>query len=189
MMNATLFDKLIPLLIDETLRAASQRTTDSPLARLKFWYYDTCAPQCYFLAHAITESERQTILDQRGRNALYDIWDGTGSIEFDIGIDESTPAFGLLARVYEFMCSPEDRHQQASRHLAQQLSRKLNELDWSSHCPVTDDFVVYAQNGTDYGCDCYEDLCASVPEAKLRLLRDRRLLGPDSDYDYCSLPK
>jgi hypothetical protein len=186
-----LFERLLPLLVDETLAQVRALSLDGPLARLKLWYYDTHAPACYFLAHGITQRERQRMLDNDGREALYQIWDGTGSIEFEIGLSGASRP--LLEQVYERMAYDPDEGgelqegeygESLSGVLAQMFARRLNEIDWAQYCAVTDDFIVYSQNGTDYGCYCYEDLCASVPTEKLDLLRSRRLMGPGEQYAY-----
>ena len=106
MSNNELFNALLPLLVDEVLENLSRLETDSPLCRLKFWYYDTCAPSCYYLAEGLTEVQRSQLLTDQGRNALYEIWDGgSGNVEFDLGGQPDSPTHSLLARVYSLMSS------------------------------------------------------------------------------------
>ena len=188
MSNHELFDALVPLLVDEVLEKLSRLETDSPLCRLKFWYYDTCAPSCYYLAEGLTEVQRSQLLTDQGRNALYEIWDGgSGNVEFDLGGQPDSPTHSLLARVYSLMSSDDldemGQGHEGRRALVQKVALQLNAMDLSTKYSVTDDFVAYAQNGTDYGCDTYEDICASVPESKLELLRSRKLMGPGERYD------
>jgi len=175
-------DPLIPILAKEVAAKLSKIARDVTISRLKIWYYDTHAPCCYFLGDVLTERGRAKCLAESGRNALYEIWDRVGSIEFGIGEDDDSPSIPMLAKVYEMMCSDQDKDEQSSRILAQKLSWRLNETDWLQHGSVTDDFIVYAQNGTDSGCDTYEDLIESVPTQKIQMLRQRDLVGPGASY-------
>lgn len=188
-----LISEAVPILADEVCAIAMRLRTSSPMFRLKFWYYDTCAPCCYFLAHGLTAVERDDILRHDGINAGYEIWDKTGSIEFDIGdlIERETHSKAIMAKAYMYMSMDRQERNAAgltddarvmSRLIAQRLSWHLNQLNWQNVCSVTDDFIVYAQNGTDYGCDCYEDMVASVPGQKLELLRQRGFLGQGARY-------
>ena len=113
-------------------------------------------------------------------------------MEVTVGLKDESRCKPYFAQAYEMMgLSVQERKianlceqaNEASRLLAQALSRHLNELDWSEVCPVSDDFIVYAQNGTDRGCDGYEDLIASVPKQKLELLIARGFMGAGSAYD------
>lgn len=188
-----LIAEAVPMLAAEVCTIAKRLRISSPMFRLKFWYYDTCAPCCYFMAHGLTASERDDILRHDGISAGYNIWDQTGSIEFQIGdfSEQETPSKAIMAKAYAYMSMGREERKAAgltddalvmSRLIAQRLSWHLNQLDWQNVCSVTDDFIVYAQNGTDYGCDCYEDIVASVPRQKLELLRQRGFLGEGSRY-------
>jgi hypothetical protein len=188
-----LIAEVVPILADEVFAIATRLRTPSPMFRLKFWYYDTCAPCCYFLAHGLTASERDDILRYDGINAGSNLWNRMGSIEFDVGdlSERETPSKALMAKAYEYMAMDSDERNAAgltadalvmSRLIAQSLSWHLNQVKWQQVCSVTDDFIVYAQNGTDYGCDCYEDIVASVPGQKLELLRSRGFLGLGERY-------
>jgi len=185
--------EVVPLLAEEVFAVVTRLRTPSPMFRLTFRYYDTCAPSCYFLAHGLTASERDDILRYDGINAGSNLWNKTGSIEFDVGdlSERATPSKALMTKAYEYMAMDSDEHNAAgladdacvmSRLIAQSLSRHLNQVEWHEVCSVTDDFIVYPQNGTDYGCDCYEDIVASVPGKKLDLLRSRGFLGLGERY-------
>ena len=187
-----LINDSLPIMVSEVLAHAKELKLSSPLARLKFWYYDTCAPKCYFIGSALTEADRVRILRDDGVNAAYNLWNGSGSIEITVGLKDESQCTPYFAQAYEMMgLSAQERENanlseqanEVSRLLAQALSRHLNKLDWSEVCSVTDDFIVYAQNGTDRGCDCYEDITASVPKQKLELLIARGLMGEGSNYD------
>jgi hypothetical protein len=188
-----LITEAVPILADEVCATAMRLRVSSPMFRLKFWYYDTHAPCCYFLAHGLTAADRDDSLRHDGINAGYNIWDQTGSIEFDIGdlSERETPSKAFMAKAYEYMSMDRNERNAAgltddalvmSRLIAQRLSWHLNQLNWQKVCSVTDDFIVYAQNGTDYGCDCYEDIVASVPGQKLELLRQRGFMGQGDRY-------
>ncbi|MFN7735297.1 MAG: hypothetical protein ACK5O8_04210, partial [Pirellula sp.] len=148
-----LISESVPALADEVLAAAMRLRISSPMFRLKLWYYDTHAPCCYFLAHGLTVAERDDILRYDGINAGYNIWDQTGSIEFDIGdlSERETPSKPFMAKAYEFMSMDRSARNAAgltddalviSRLIAQRLSWHLNQLSWQNVCNVTDDFIV-----------------------------------------------
>lgn len=181
----------LPSMATEVVAQARRLRIDSPLCRLKFWYYDTCAPSCYLLGDALRAADRERIVATEGINAGDQLWDGSGPIEISVGLSDDSPCTSVLAKAYNAMCMDASELHAAglpesaaymSRWLAQSLSRYLNEPGWDTVCPVTDDFIVYAQNGTDYGCDCYEDIVASVPSEKLDLLRSRGFLGHGDYY-------
>ena len=64
-----LIDESLSLMVSEVVEQAENLKLSSPLARLKFWYYDTSAPKCYFSGSAITEADRVRILRDDGINA------------------------------------------------------------------------------------------------------------------------
>ena len=187
-----LIDESLSLMVSEVVEQAENLKLSSPLARLKFWYYDTSAPKCYFSGSAITEADRVRILRDDGINAAYNLWDGPGSIEITVGLKDESQCKSYFSQAYEMMSlSAQERKianlseqaNEVSRLISQALSRHLNQFDWSEVCSVTDDFIVYAQNGTDRGCDCYADIVASVPKQKLELLIARGLMGAGHNYD------
>lgn len=178
-MQSDLIEELVPELSQATIEGMKELSLDSPIARVKFWYYDTSASECYFLADVLTLKEREELLASNGTDALEDIWNENGSKEFEVDGRGNPRSQELLVAYYKVL----EQDEKATQLLAQRLSWRLNETGVDG-VAVTDDFIAYAQNGTDYGCDCYEDLIASVPEAKLELLRARKLMGSGENYDY-----
>lgn len=59
--------------------------------------------------------------------------------------------------------------------MVQRVAAKLNTLDWSTIAPVTDDFVVFPADGSHTVGDDFEDMQASVPAERLKLLKSRKL--------------
>lgn len=179
-------EPLVPLLVKEIADKLSRIPRDTNLCRLKIWYYDTCAPCCYFLGDALTEVDRTKYLAELGKNALDEIWLEGSTYNFGIGDTRGTRSFDLLASVYRMMCSDDsDEFKQghlARRAIVQKVAMQLNSIDLTGSYNVTDDFVAYAQNGTDVGCDTYEDLIESFPPQKIQMLRQRELLGPGASY-------
>lgn len=59
----------------------------------------------------------------------------------------------------------------------QSVCRQFNEIDWSPHCEVTDDFVVAPGDGSMHFDDDEPDLRLSIPAPKLQTLQQRGFLG------------
>lgn len=168
-------EELVPLLAQEAIAAFEQQSFASPVVRLKLYYYDTCAPSCYFLGHALTAADRTAIMESDGPNALETLWRRDRGAEVMLGTSEGTRTSALLTSLYEMMSEEEDAS--LSRQLATRLCVYLNSLAWPSSLTISDDFVAYPTNGTDHGCDVYDDICNAIPAGTLVLLRDRGFLG------------
>src|SRR5579872_2776905 len=143
------FGALLPLLVDEIPRAVGVVAKGEPICRIILWYYDTSAPCCYFLADAIPASHSGRVA---GRFYLQNHSpEGAKRIEAMIGHDPALPSFSLFAQVYQLLCTKGqmDAAFERFRTFAQSLALELNGVDWSPHCCVTDDFVIYPLNGTD----------------------------------------
>jgi hypothetical protein len=170
------FPPLLPLLIDEIPRTLGAEAGRKRLCRVILWYYDTSAPCCYFLADAMPDSYRRKDV-RRGYLTDY-ASDQKPRIEAMIGTDPALPSYSLFAKVYQLLCTKGrmDESFARLRTFAQDVCGKLNRTDWSPFCSVTGDFVIYPQNGTDYYCGTEEDIGASIPTAKKKLLRSRGLL-------------
>ncbi len=179
-------EPLIPVLVKEITDHLSTIARDVTLCRLKMWYYDTCAPCCYYLGDALTEEDREKYLAESGKDALYEIWEGERTFDFGIGETPNSQSFDLLASVYRMMSSDDlgefKRGHVARRSIVHKVAMQLNSIDLTCFCCVTDDFIAYAQNGTDDGIDTYEDLIESVPHHKIEMLRQRELLGPGASH-------
>jgi hypothetical protein len=60
------------------------------------------------------------------------------------------------------------------RSMMHRVASRLNDLDWSTTLPTTDDFVVAAIDRIGYWL--FEDMALSIPPAKREMLRKRHLL-------------
>jgi hypothetical protein len=175
------FSPLLPLLTDEIPRLVGAAAKRDRLCRVILWYYDTSAPCCYFLADAMRDTfrTREFAGGKHGTRYLtwYDHEPYKTWIQPMIGRDAASPSFPLFAKIYALLCTDGcmDEPLARFRTFAQRVAFELNMVDWSRHCPVTDDFVVYPQNGTDYGCGTAEDIALSIPLAKRELLTARGL--------------
>ncbi len=175
---AAVISELVPLLIDETISTLQRKKLKSPLARIKMYYYDTCAPCCYLQCNALTIAKRQELLDTTGPQAISEIWRSDEGIEFTLGLNKKSPSFPLMATLYE-MLSAED-NATLTRRLATELSIAMNRYAWPETLSISDDFVAYPTNGTDHGCYVYEDFCKAIPAKRRALLTKRELLGKDN---------
>lgn len=170
-----IIDELVPLLAEDTFSALGNAHSDSPYVRLKLYYYDTHAPSCYLLGYALTDAGRSSIMGSDGPGALRNIWCDDKNVEVELGLSGAPRLLQLLADLYDLMGNDES----LSRELATRLSMHLNAVKWPEIVSIADDFVSYPANGTDHGCDVYEDIRNSVPAKKLSLWRSRGFLGKD----------
>jgi len=179
----SIINQLVPLLAEDTFSALANAHCDSPIVRLKLYYYDTHAPSCYLLGYALTETCRSSIMETDGPEALRNLWCDDKSVEVELGLSGERRMLQLLADLYDLMCESES----LSRELATRLSIHLNSIKWPETVSTADDFVAYPTNGTDHGCDVYEDICNCVPAEKLSLWRSRGFLG-EGELDWDARP-
>lgn len=62
------------------------------------------------------------------------------------------------------------------REMLQRACGRLNLLDWKGIAAVTEDFVVFPADWSHMFCDDYGDMLASVPAAKIEVLRRRSVI-------------
>lgn len=175
-----LIESLVGPLVQETALAFSKLAFASPVVRFRVEYYDTCAPAAYFLCHALTAREREEILSSVGEEALRMIWDSHRGTEIILGRSDATKP--LLAKLYEQLCA--EPNATLTRKMATRLCETLNTILWPENLQVADEFIAYSANGTDHGCDVYEDICNAVPDEKRELLSQLGLMGrKERDWD------
>jgi hypothetical protein len=184
---------LAPLLVEAIPQAIASLKPTRPIAVVRISYYNTCAPSTYLSLRTVSAECRARVLASKGRNAPFYLWSsgeecGDGNI--DIPPEEPSdagykPIAELCAQVYDLLCEDEkeDEHMGLFRQMIQQVALQLNSRDWKPICPVTDDFVVTAADGSQHFADDYEDLVNSIPADRLALLRSRGLLGPGENWD------
>lgn len=181
-----LFRSLANILYQEIPRSIAQIASPVELCNVKLRYFDTSAPAFYYDACPMRTTFRNELLITKGRDALFYVWDegvDKGVKNFDVPAADS-PARAICKQIQRWRCDDETIGE--GRDLLRQfvcgLCRRLNQLPWHTFATVSDDFVIYPQNGTDSGIDCYEDIIESIPIEKIRLLRERELLGPGRSY-------
>lgn len=194
------FDALVPLLVDAIPAAVASLKPTKPICILRLYFFDTHAPCAYLLLKSTSTDERTRVLAEGSTFHLWAAGEGCGDEVVTLPPDR--PEEGKLAamvrlaylflwpssrlllkiefhlmKVYDLLCEDEDEYMAAYREMLREVARQLNAKDWSKVCPVTDDFVVVPADGSQhFGGEDYEDLVASVPSARLALLRSRGLL-------------
>jgi len=181
------FETLESRLLEVVPKAIGALKVKQPVCSLRLYYYDTHAPgDDYGVDLRLLSADRRTALvAAHGRDAPFYLWaageeacDGPST---NLG---AHPGLGrLFRRVYRIMSDADEEEEVVAqlRDVLQRVSMRLNAADWSSVCPVTDDFVVATADGSQVFADDFEDLERSIPTARLDLLRARGLLGPDGD--------
>lgn len=189
MKSSEILSELRPLLIDAIPRAVGSLRLKSPAAVLRIYYFDTTAPCGYLTLRIITEKGRAKLLKQKGRDATYYLW-SSGEVTFDKEIDlpneglkfkSNKRMIELFAALYDRLM---DRTLASYRKMLQEVARTLNSKDWRRTCPVTDDFAIATADGSQAFADEHGDLVKSIPPDRLKLLRQRGLLGPGRDWDH-----
>jgi hypothetical protein len=187
----TPFESLVPLLVDAIPRAVASMKLRKPICAVRIYYYDTHAPCTYLLLQTVSADCRANVLASKGRNAPYYLWGsgeacGDGEVELPSKHSSSKTRkqiATLFQKVYDLLCEDEDENMVAFREMLQQVARELNSKDWTTICPVTDDFVVIPADGSVHFGDDYQDIAASVLADRLDLLRSRGFLGPGETWD------
>jgi len=182
----SVFDQIQTLLVREIPKAISQASPATPMAILRICYYDTHAPLTYLDFRCVSEAERNAIVKKKGKYVLNDLWSVVEEPgvrpNLDLPADPPTSAADkkltqLFAQIYEILSEDEDEGMTQFRSALQSVCRQLNDIDWSAHCEVTDDFVVAPGDGSAHFDDDEPDLRLSIPAQKLATLQQRGFLG------------
>jgi hypothetical protein len=181
MSELKVFRELAPLLVEAIPQVVACRRPPRSLCRLRVYYYDTHAPCTYLVLQPATADWRAELLARHGKKAPLHYWASWADGGDLPGIDLDGP--GRLAElfedVYTLLCEDEAKHMVAFRDMLQRMCGELNNRDWHSFCPVTDDFVVVPADGSAYFTDDQPDIVRSIPTARLELLRSRGLGLPE----------
>jgi hypothetical protein len=185
---------------DTLLAAAEERLVDlvppavlalnicEPVYCLRIWYFSGANDE-YRLPSLLLapESARQQTIAEYGSTAPHYLWcadeltgDQIGAHTVETADEELAD---LLRRWYDLQPGDDDTEELAPlRAMVQRVAARLNTRSWSE-LPVTDDFVVFAADGTYEFCDDFGEMTASVPADRIELLRSRKLLGESEWYD------
>jgi hypothetical protein len=184
----TVFESLVPRLVDAIPRSVGAIGLTEPICCLRIYYYDTHAPCAYLVLRPVDESFRSKVLAEKGGDALYYLWASAEDMKGDApeatlgDVEADSANRDLFRRIYDLLSEDEDRYMPIYRKALQKASYQLNLMDWRSVCRVTDDFVVAPADGSQCFADDYPDIAQSVPAARLELLRSRGLLGPGEEW-------
>lgn len=181
--------QLEKLLVREIPAAVQAANLTEPVYCARIWYNGTESDEdAVPWLMLVKESARRKFIEKQGEeHAPYYIW----------GADEvSCPAQAfqvhlsherlqdLYSTWYQYLSNVDDDDElQPFREMIQQVSRTLNELDWKSIAPVTDDFVVAPADGSHTFCDDLGDVLASVTPRQLELLQSRKLI-PSEEMEF-----
>lgn len=177
-------EKLLAAAIPRAVKAAK---ITEPVYCLRIWYNGTdSAEDAVPWLMLVKESTRKKFQVQHGEQAPDYIW---GADEVTLpglacNVDiASKQLAGLYRTWYDWLCDVEDDEAlQPFREMIQRVAKKLNTLRWQELAPVTDDFVVFAADGSHTFCDDQGELLASISQKQYTLLQKRRLL-PESEID------
>lgn len=181
MANINTYETLECALMDEIPKAVKNACRDEIFYCLRIYYDGTDTPREDFATRLrlLKQDHRQACLASGSEPAwvLY-LADETDCEEHgpDLSLADSEQIRGLCGRVYQRMCEDELFHLKQLRRTVQRVAKKLNCLDWSPYCKVTDDFIVYAADGSHTFCDDFVEMARSVPLRRILMLRFRKLI-------------
>ena len=160
-----------------------------PVYCLRLWYYEGGGDGGRLPSVLLApDAARRRALAEHGNTAPHYLWcadeltgSSTGAFSAEtVDVELS----GLMQRWHARPSSGDDAEDLAPvRAMVQRAAARLGEIAWASHAPVTDDFVVFAADGTHTFCNDYAEMVASVPADRIALLRSRRMLGDKTWYD------
>jgi hypothetical protein len=157
-----------------------------PVYCLRIWYYgsdvvDDRVPDVMLPK----ESVRAHALAHRGETAPTYIWGADELLDNDLSYRarfQDRTLCSLFDRWFKLIDRelPEGPDELLPlQKMTQRIATRLNGLDWKQYAKVTDDFIVFAADGSHNYCDDYAEMVASVPAQTIALLRSQRMLGTD----------
>lgn len=159
------------ILIAEIPKAVKAARLTDPVYCLRIWYNGTDSMEDA-IPHLllVKDSTRQAFVKEHGKNVVLlseYLWCADeATADEDWSYDVSLPEAKLLPPYkvwYTYLCDQDDDEElQPFREMVQRVSKQLNQLDWKSIIPVTDDFVVFPADGSHTFCDDLGDLQASI---------------------------
>lgn len=180
--------KLVTLI---PIRVQSLEISD-PVYCLRIWYYGTDAfgdrvPTLMLCS----EANRRKVVAAKGDTAPHYLW-CADELPDDHSSDIKDGAVTALCRRWYSKIGeqqPEEVELLRFRQMIQRVAKRLNQLPWNEYASVTDDFVVFAADGSHTYCADYDEMLASVPDERVELLRSRKLLGTRYWYTLSTEPE
>lgn len=182
------YKKLIPVLSKAVVLAASRMEVAEPLFCMRLYFYDTHAPADDYgvVVRCVAERLReQVIADDDPIEAPDSLWhptlgvaseEGDGVYELDL---TSTPKVQqIFQEIYESIADSEEENMPKLRAALRKTAAKLNKATWPDNIQLTDDFVVFPADGSDFfGGEYLADLEESLPKKTVTLLKKRGYLS------------
>ncbi len=188
-MTALTPDDALALAEDWLVAEVPGRVASLPIAGpvycLRVWYNDDSSESASLLV--CPDAHRRRALAAKGDSAPHFLWcadelTGDSASAYTIRLRDARLA-ELMAQWFDRPTTGDEAVDLAPlRAMVQRAAARLGALDWARHIPATDDFVVFAADGTHVFCDDYGELTASVPPERVELLRSRGFLGAAQWY-------
>ena len=168
------------LLVELIPPAVKAAQLADPVYSLRIWYNGTeSESDAIPWLMLVKDSTRKDLVRKAGKRFPEEIWmadeltNAGQGFQIHLESDELVSEYG---RWHEHLCEQDDDEElQPFREMVQRAAARLNKLDWTAIAPVTDDFVVFPADGSHTIRDDFEDLQASVPAERLKLLKSRKL--------------
>jgi len=167
------FSQLEALLVEAIPPAVKGAKVADLVYCLRVYYDGTDSPPMQFATPRVRltkEKLRKERVAEKGKDAPYYLWcaDETDLPDhgFQICLNKAEIKVRCL-EIYRLIGVDESKNLALLRVTMQRVAKALN---------ATDDFVVFPADGSHTYCDDMGDMRASVPAARLELLRERGLL-------------
>jgi hypothetical protein len=180
MSDTEVFEALVPLLCHEIPKQITNLDLKKPIFRLRIYYYDTHAPSTYLLLVPSSDEFRKTLIAKHGGVSREQLWVGGSGSDLPTCELRGPPEIAtLFAQVYELLDEKESLYMVQFRAMLHRVAWRLNGLDWSKFCQVTDDFFVLPQDGSAHFDNGWPDVVRSIPPDRLEILRAKGFGPPD----------
>lgn len=180
MKDSEVFEALVPLLVDEIPKRIAALKLKQPIFRLRIYYYDTHAPATYLMLVPSTEDYRAELIRKHGDESRHELWvGGDGTDVPKCELFDPRPIAKLFNQVYKLLDEKESFYMVQFRAMLHRVAWRLNRLDWTGICPVTDDFFVVPHDGSAHFDNGWPDVVRSIPPERLELLRSKGFGPPD----------
>jgi len=185
------FKDLVAILNKAIPAAVEQLQIPEPIFCVRLYFHDTHAPAEDYCCsvRCIAESARQRIVQANDPSNIPDaLWHPTLGIAnelssgdngvYEADLTSHAELVDLYAQVYTLLAESEEENLPKFRTALRRVSMTLHMVKWPATVLMSDDFVVFPADGSNFfGGEYEEDMKASIPGKRLELLVKRGFMA------------